>query len=50
MFVADKYIKSYLVFAHTQKAGQNHIIRNANKSFENVATFKHLGMTVTIKL
>lgn len=32
----------------SKSAGQNHNIRNANKSFENVAKFKHLGMRVTI--
>jgi hypothetical protein len=28
-------------------AGQNHDIKTANKSYENVAQFKYLGMTVT---
>jgi hypothetical protein len=50
MFVASKCTKSYPVFAHIQSVGQHHNIRNANKSFENVAKFKHLGMRVTIKI
>jgi hypothetical protein len=28
-------------------SGQNQNIRTANESFENVATFKYLGMTLT---
>jgi hypothetical protein len=30
-----------------QNAGQNHDIKRANRSFENVAQFKYLGATVT---
>jgi hypothetical protein len=30
-----------------QNAGQNYDIKTANRSFENVAQFKHLGMTAT---
>jgi hypothetical protein len=30
-------------------SGQNQNIRIANESFENVATFKYLGMTLTNK-
>jgi hypothetical protein len=37
----------YLLLAHHQNAGQNHNIKIANRSFENVAQFKYLGMTVT---
>jgi hypothetical protein len=29
-----------------QNAGQNHDMKTANRSFENVAQFKYLGMTV----
>ena len=50
MFVAGKCIKSYLVFARIQSAGQNRNIRNANKYSENVAKFRHLGMRLTIKI
>jgi len=31
-------------------AGQNHSLLTANKSFQNVAKIKNLGMTVTIKI
>jgi hypothetical protein len=30
-----------------QNTGQNHNIKIANRSLENVAEFKYLGMTVT---
>jgi hypothetical protein len=30
-----------------KNAGQNHDIKMANRSFENVSQFKYLGMTVT---
>jgi hypothetical protein len=39
----DKYI---LLSGH-QNAGQNHDIKIANRSFENVAQFRYLGTTVT---
>jgi hypothetical protein len=37
----------YMLLSHPQNAGQNHEIKIATKSFENVAQFKYLGMTVT---
>jgi hypothetical protein len=33
--------------SHHQTAGQNHYIKIANKSFENVAEFKYLVTTLT---
>jgi hypothetical protein len=30
-----------------QSAGQNHVMKIANSSFENVAQFKYLGTTLT---
>jgi ERCC4-related helicase len=33
--------------SHHQTTGHNHYINLANKSLENVAKFKYLGMTVT---
>jgi hypothetical protein len=37
----------YMLLSCHQNSGQNHNIKTANKSFENVAQFKYLGMTVT---
>jgi hypothetical protein len=36
----------YILLSHHQNAEQNHDIMIANRSFENVAQFKYLGMTV----
>jgi hypothetical protein len=36
-----------MIMSH-QGSGQNQNIRIANESFENVATFKYLGMTLAI--
>jgi hypothetical protein len=36
-----------MLLSHQQKAGKNHEIKVANRSFENVAQFKYLGRTVT---
>jgi hypothetical protein len=36
-----------MLLSHDQYAGQNHNIRTAIRSFENVAKFRHLGMAVT---
>jgi hypothetical protein len=37
----------YILLPHHQNAGQNHDIKIANRRFENVAQFRHLGTTVT---
>jgi hypothetical protein len=37
----------YMLLSHHQNAGQSRDIKVANISFENVAQFKYLGMTVT---
>jgi hypothetical protein len=37
----------YMLLACHQNAGQNHDIKMANRSFENVSQFKYLGITVT---
>jgi hypothetical protein len=36
-----------MLLSHHQNAGQNHDIEVANRSFEKVAQFRYLGMTVT---
>jgi hypothetical protein len=36
-----------MVMHHHPNSGQNQNIRIANESFENVAKFKYLGMTLT---
>jgi hypothetical protein len=36
-----------MLMSHHQNAGQNHDIKIANRSFENVAQFKHLATAVT---
>jgi hypothetical protein len=41
---------NYMLPSHHQNAGQNHNIRIANRSVENVAQFKFLGTTVTNKI
>jgi hypothetical protein len=37
----------YMLLSRDQNAGQNHDIKIANRSFENVAQFQYLGMPVT---
>jgi hypothetical protein len=37
----------YVLLSHHQNAGKNHNIKIANRSFEIVAQFTHLGTTVT---
>jgi hypothetical protein len=39
----------YMIMSCHPNSGQNHNIRTANESFENVAKFKYLGMTLTNK-
>jgi hypothetical protein len=36
-----------MLLSYHQNVGQNHYVKTANKSFENVAQFIYLGMTVT---
>jgi hypothetical protein len=37
----------YMIMSRHQNSEQNQNIRRANESFESVATFKYLGMTLT---
>jgi hypothetical protein len=37
----------YMIMSRHPKSGQNQNIRIANESFESVAKFKYLGMTLT---
>jgi hypothetical protein len=37
----------YMLISRHQNAGQNHNIKTANRSFENVAQLKYMGTTVT---
>jgi hypothetical protein len=37
----------YMIMSRYPNSGQNQNIRITNESFENVATFKYLGMTLT---
>jgi hypothetical protein len=39
----------YMLFSCYLNSGQNHNISRADKSFENVAEFRYLGMTVSNK-
>jgi hypothetical protein len=36
-----------MLMSHHKNAEQSHNIRIANRSFENVAKFRYLGMTLT---
>jgi hypothetical protein len=40
----------YMLVSHSQKVGQKHSIKIANRSFEDVAKFKYLGTTLTSNL
>jgi hypothetical protein len=37
----------YMLLSRHQNAGQNHYIKIANRSFENVGQFRYLGTAVT---
>jgi ribosomal protein S2 len=37
----------FMFLSHNQNAGQNHDIKIANSSFENVVQFRYMGMTIT---
>jgi hypothetical protein len=37
----------YILMSHYYNAGQKHSIKIVNRSFEDVAKFKHLGATLT---
>jgi hypothetical protein len=39
----------FMLLSHHQNAGQNQDMKVASRPSENVAQFKHLGMTVTNK-
>jgi hypothetical protein len=39
----------HMLLSHHQNVGQNHDVKIANKSFENVAQFRYLGMAVIVK-
>jgi hypothetical protein len=40
----------YMLLPRQQNVGKSHDIKIGNRSFEKVAQFKYLGMTVTIKI
>jgi hypothetical protein len=40
----------YILVSHYQNGDKNRDIKIANRSLENVSQFKHLGITVTIKI
>jgi hypothetical protein len=40
-------ITKYMLLSPHKNAGQNHDIKTANGSFENVAQFQHVGTNVT---
>jgi hypothetical protein len=38
-----------MLMSRSQKIGQNHYIKIANRTFEDVANFKYLGITLTVQ-
>jgi hypothetical protein len=40
-------VTKYMIMSRHPNSGQNHNIRTANESFENVAKFKYVGTTLT---
>jgi hypothetical protein len=40
---------NYMLLSHPQNVGQNRDVKIANRSFENVSQFIHLGIAVTIQ-
>jgi hypothetical protein len=38
---------NYMLLSHHHIAGQNHVLKRANRCFENVSQFKYLGTTAT---
>jgi hypothetical protein len=46
--LSTEKIKYMLLFRY-QNAGQNHDMKIANRSFENVAQFKYFGTTITVQ-
>jgi hypothetical protein len=45
--IINNSFTKYMLMTRHQNAGQNHNIKIANRSFENMAQFKYLGTTVT---
>jgi hypothetical protein len=43
----NEHKTKYMLLSRHQNAGQNHNIKKGDRSFENVAQFKYLGMIVT---
>jgi hypothetical protein len=43
--IQDYY--TYMLMSHYYNAGQNHSTKKVNRSFGDVAKFKHLGTTLT---
>jgi len=41
---------NYMFRSHQENARQNHNMKTANKSLENMTKFKYLGVTLEIKI